>query len=220
MITERRTKRGVAIVSARPSVKWRYECAGVPNGIYSVQDGNTWPDHRPPVVLDTIGMAVQTLVALLACPPRVAAAHQHVPLLALADPFDWRVLRLLNLCPAVRLVCPDDPTTLQRWLQHLDGIVPARTGAALSGWMLDPAPDLNLDPLLLPALAALPSSPSIRAAAERCAVSESTMARLLRVTKARLGLPPGDVSRFRPDDLAATILDQLGADSPLRERSV
>ena len=234
---ERRKQRGVAIVTVRSSIKWRYESAGIPNGVYSIQDGNRWPSYRPPLVLDTIGMPVQMLVDLLANPPQVKQervlrwpifpeppastslekAH-YVLIIALAHPSDWRTLRLLQLCPTVQMVCPDDPAKLQRWLRHLDGIVPTRTGVSLSGWMLDPAPDLKLDPLLLPALAVLPSSPSIRSAAERCDVSESTMARMLRVTKASLGLPPGDVSRFRPDELAAIILNRLGTDSPLNEQ--
>ncbi len=237
---ERRKRRGVAIVTVRSNIKWRYESAGIPNGVYSVQDGNRWPDHRPPLVLDTIGMPPQVLVDLLANPPQAKKVQPHnelrlpvlsepqaskllgkpqyVPLIALAHPCDWRALRLLKLCPTVQLVCPDEPTKFQRWLCHLDAIVPTRTGVSLTAWMLDPAPDLKLDPLLLPALAALRLFPSIRSAAERCEVSESTMARMLRVTRAALGLPPGDVSRFRPDELAAIILDRLGADAPLNER--
>ena len=240
--TERRKQRGVAIVSVRGSIKWRYESAGNPNGVYSVQDGNTWPAHRPPVVLDTIGMPPQILVDLLANPPQVKKEQslydlrlpvfsepqaskllekpQYAPFIALAHPCDWRALRLLKLCPTVQLVCPDEPAKFQRWLRHLDAIVPTRTGASLTAWMLDPAPDLKLDPLLLPALAALRVAPSIRSAAERCEVSESTMARMLRVTRATLGLPPGDASRFRPDELAEIILDRLGADAPLNERHV
>ena len=238
--TERRKQCGVAIVSMRGSIKWRYESAGIPNGVYSVQDGNTWPDHRPPLVLDTIGMSPHVLIDLLANPPRVKKVPddlrlpvfsepqtsklqekpEYVAIVALAHPCDWRALRLLKLCPTVQLVCPDEPTKCQRWLQYLDAIVPTRTGVALTAWMLDPAPDLKLDPLLLPALAALRVSPSIRIAAERCTVSESTMARMLRVTRATLGLPRGDVSRFRPDELAEIILDRLGADAPLNERHV
>ena len=238
--TERRERRGVAIVTMRSNIKWRYESAGIPNGIYSVQDGNTWPDHRPPLVLDTIGMPLSILVALLADPPRMKQAQPDVttrssadapmsklqdkplclPFIAFADPHDWRTLRLLKLCPTVQLVCADDPETFRRWLPHLAGMLLTRSGNPSDGWLVDPAPELNLDPLLLAALAVLPSSPSLRVAAERCGVSESTMARMLRATKATLGLPRGDVSRFRPDELAAIILDRLGADAPMNERHV
>ena len=240
--TERRKQRGVAIVTMRSSIKWRYESAGIPNGIYSVQDGNRWPDYRPPLVLDTIGMPPQVLVDLLANPPqakkerlpfemRLSACSelqtskllekpQYVPIIALAHPSDWRALRLLELCSTMQMVCPDEPAKFQGWLRHLDAIVPARSGAPLTAWMLDPAPDLKLDPLLLPALAALRVAPSIHSAADSCKVSESTMARMLRATRATLGLPRGDVSRFRPDELAATILDRLVADAPINERHV
>lgn len=218
-------------------MKWRYESAGIPNRTYPVQDGNRWSEYRPPLVLDTIGMPLPMLVDLLAHPPQVpneqryhdqwwpissdAALRispdttQYVPLIALAHPSDWRTLRLLKLCPTVQLVFPDDPTRLRRWLPHLDTIVLTRSGTLLKGWLIEPAPDLKLDPLLLPALAALRVSPSLRIAAERCEVSESTMARMLRGTKAILGLPPGDVSRFRPDVLAAIILNRMGTDAPV-----
>lgn len=240
--TERRKQSGIAIVSVRSNIKWRYESAGIPNGVYPVQEGNRWPDYRPPLVLDTIGMPPQMLVDLLANPPqlkkeqppnamrlsacseqqtsKISEKPRYVPIIALAHPSDWRALRLLKLSPLVQMACPDEPAKFQGWIRHLDAIVPARSGAPLTAWMLPPAPDLNLDPLLLPALAVMRSSPSIRIVAERCEASESKIARMLRGTKATLGLPPGDVSRFRPDELAATILDRLGADAPLNERSV
>lgn len=162
---DRRQESGVAIVTVRSSVKRRYDSAGVPNGVYAVQNGNTWPDSRPPLVLDTIGMSVQMLVELLANPPTVKnkllqpISHlcsdpqantlqekpQFVPLIALADPHDWRALRLLKLCPTVQLVCPDDPGKFRRWLVHFDSMVFMRSDDLLNGWLVDPAPDLKLD---------------------------------------------------------------------------
>lgn len=237
-LADRRKQPGMAIVTVRSGIKWRYESAGVPNRVYRVQNGNTWPNYRPPLVLDTIGMPAQMLVDLLADPPKVQDEQpetatqaaiknpqtnklqeksQFAPLIALADPHDWRALRLLKLCPMVQLVCPDDPLAFRYWLPNFDSIVLTRSGDPLAGWLVDPAPDLKLDPLLLAALAVLPLSPSTRVAAERCGVSDSTMARMLRLTKTMLKIPPGEISRFRPEEVAAIILDRLGSDSPTIE---
>jgi hypothetical protein len=221
MTDERRRQLGVAIVTARPGlIKQCYRAAGFGARVLMVQAGPSWPEHRAPVVLDTIGLPLGELVALLANPPALLpATHQpiggrrapatDVPLIAFAAAQDWRALRLLTLCPAVRLICPDDPAVLWRWLPHLGGAVAARADAPLI-WLVAPPPALQLDPLLLPILAALPSAPSLRMVAARCAISESTLARVLRGTRTALGLPPGEVARFRPDELAALLLERLG----------
>src|SRR6266508_996430 len=129
--TERRKRRGVAIVTERSSIKWRYESAGIRNGFYSVQDGNKWPDFRPPLVLDTMGMPPQVLVELLANPPQAKKVQPHnelrlpvlsepqaskllgkpqyVPLIALAIPCVCLPLLLLKLSPTVQLVGPVEP---------------------------------------------------------------------------------------------------------------
>jgi hypothetical protein len=238
MIHERRKTEGLAIVTARAEyIKPRCLAAGVAARALTVQEGPAWPEHRPPLVLDTVGLPVEVLVALLANPPKVKRANYQTaarpaallveqarapkeatplaPLVALADADDWRTLRLLALCPAVRLIGPSDPAELRPWIRHLAMMQTLRRTAPAPAWLISPPPPLRLDPLLLRALAALQVSPSVRIAAEQCDVSVSTMSRLLRATRAVLGMPPGDVSRFRPEEQAAMILARLGADSPL-----
>jgi hypothetical protein len=239
MIDERRKTQGVAIVTARADyIKPRCHTAGIAARVLTVQEGPTWPEHRPPLVLDTVGLPVEVLVALLADPPRMKSPKANyqtaarpaalpveqttapknlplAPLAALANAGDWRTLRLLALCPAVRLIGPADPADLRPWIRHLAMVQTLRRAAPAPAWLISPPPSLRLDPLLLPVLAALQVSPSVRVAAEQCDVSESTMSRLLRATRGVLGMPPGDVSRFRPEEQAAMILARLGADSPL-----
>ena len=216
-----RQRHGVAIVTARPlPIKALYGDAGLPSRPLLVQPGPSWPEHGAPVVLDTIDLPASELVALLADPPQanrpaavrsgLQAKPNYMPLIAFARPNDWRTLRLLGLCSSVRLICPGDPTQLSRWISHIEAAVSVRPGLSPAAWLVEPPPALKLDRLLLPALAALPYAASLRIAAERCAVSESALARMLRTTKATLGLPPGDVCRFKPDELAALILDRLG----------
>jgi hypothetical protein len=229
MIQERRTTDGVAIVTTRAEyIKPRFLAAGIPARVLPVQDGPAWPAHRPPLVLDTIGLPVEVLVALLADPPNVSGlpAHAWAPntastgvLVALADAGDWRALRLLALCLAVSLIAPDDPATLRPWIRQLATVQMPRRSQPMPVWLIPPPPPLRLAPLLLRALAALQTSPSIRLAAERCGVSESTMARLLRTTRGVLGMPPGTVSRFYPAEQAALILRRLGTDAPLARQA-
>jgi hypothetical protein len=235
MINERRKIEGVAIVTARAEyIKPRCLAAGIAARALTVQEGPAWPEHRPPVVLDTVGLPVEVLVALLANPPRMKSpkanerpaapvsglpaelaraekdAAPFAPLVTLADADDWRTLRLLALCPAVRLIGPADPLELRPWIRHLAKMQTLRRAAPAPAWLIPPPSPLRLDPLLLRALAMLQVSPSVRIAAERCGVSESTMSRLLRATRGVLGMPPGDVSRFRPEEQAAMILARLG----------
>lgn len=222
MIAERQ-RPGVAIVTARPlPIKALYGDAGLPSRPLLVQPGPSWPAHHALMVLDTIDLPASELVILLADPPQanwpppatmrsgLRAKPNYLPLIAFARPNDWRTLRLLSLCSSVRLICPGDPTQLARWVLHIEAAIAARSGLSPTAWLVEPPTDLKLDPLLLPALAVLPYAASLRIAAERCGVSESALARMLRITKATLGLPPGDVCRFRPDELAALILERLG----------
>ena len=149
-----------------------------------MQEGPAWPEHRPPVVLDTVGLPVEVLVVLLADPPKMKSSkanHQltvqvsaspaeqmrtlkevpFAPLAALADAGDWRALRLLALCPAVRLICPADPAELRPWIRHLAMMRTLRRIAPVPAWLISPPPPLRLDPLLLRALAALQVNPSV-----------------------------------------------------------
>lgn len=223
---ERRKEPGVAIVTVRPSyIKAICALADLPSRPLLVQPGPSWPTHRPPVVLDTIGLPIADLVALLAAPPQAQQATlpkpgsaclrpctDYEPLIALADPNDLRVLRLLRMCPAVQLICPEDAAKLKRWLPHFGNGLPMPGGNRV--WLVEKPAEPPLDPLLLAALAALATSPSVNAAAEKCGVSPSTMARMLRNIKQALGLPSGGISRFRPEELAAAILGRLSARSP------
>jgi hypothetical protein len=242
MSDERRKTEGVAIITMRgEEVKSRWLAAGISARALSVQEGPAWPEHRPPVVLDTIGLPVEMLVVLLADPPKVHQSNAQqqpaiwanvppptqpnpwqdapfVPIAALADGADWRTLRLLALCPAVRLIGPDDPDVWRQWIGHLAAMRAPQRAAPAPAWLIPSPPPLRLDPLLLRALAVFQRSPSVRIAAERCKVSESTMARLLRTTRNVLGMPSGDVFRFRPAEQAALILERLASALPAAQK--
>jgi hypothetical protein len=214
MITnERRTRNGVAIVTQRPDLKVRYTAAGIPCGVYAVQPNVTWPAHRPPVVLDTIGMPPAVLTQLLATAP----AH---PLIAIAEAHDYRALRLCAWCPTVQMIGPDEPALVRRWLRHLAGMVPHQTYGAPIAWLMPPPRLYRLEPSALPILAALLSSPSISRVAERVGMPESSLHRQLRKMRMILDLPLGARARYRPEQLGMLILARLGADAPVRERSV
>jgi hypothetical protein len=258
MTEKRRNIRGIALVTtaARASdVKQLCAAASLPARVLAVQEGLTWPEVRPPIVLDTIAMPLEMLIALLANPPLVqkvsvsplpgaraaqakaASAAQAMlleehtepmPLGVLADPDDWRTLRLLPLCPSVRMVSSADQMVLRRWVRHLGSVLAPRQGANSLVWLFEPPPPVPTqlavdqaeamralrDPLLLRVLAALPSSPSYTIVAMRCKVSTRTLSRTLRAVRSALDLPPGDVSRFSPAELAALIFERLGIDSP------
>jgi hypothetical protein len=211
MIQERRNTTGLAVVTTvgrAAQIERLVRATEMSARILMVQDGPAWPMLRPPTLLDTIGLLPEVLVALLATSP-------PSPLVALADPADWRALRLLALCPAVRVIMADDMATLRRWVGHLASLLPRYRTRAEPVWLVPAPAPLPLHPLVLPVLAALLSSPSYTMAAVRCQVSESTIYRVLRTTRATLKLPPGAVARFRPAELAARILDRLGADAPV-----
>ncbi len=238
----------VTTIERASRVKEHFLAGGVSARVLSVQDGPAWPQLRPPLVLDTIDMPVEMLVALLASPPvvkkssasvvdRARAAQPRtlprgraelVPMGALADPSDWRTLRLLILCPAVRLISADDLPTVRRWARHLSSALPPHRPASEPACLFAPPPPLPTqlhvepaaqsllrDPFLLPLLAALLNCPTYMAVAARCNVSDSKLSRRLRDVRAALGLPSGDVSRLVPAELAAIILERLSADSPL-----
>lgn len=250
MIDKRRNIRGIAVVTTAAraaSMKQLCAAASLPARVLAVQEGLTWPEVRPPIVLDTVAMPLEMLVALLANPPlvqKVSVAPVHgaraaqamllgentepMPLGVLADPDDWRTLRLLPLCPSVRMVSSADQMVLRRWVRHLSGVLAPRQPAHSLVWLFAPPPPVPTqlavdqaeamrvlrDPLLLRVLAALPSSPSYTSVAVRCKVSTATLARTLRAVRSALDLPPGDVSRFSPAELAAMIFERLEIDSP------
>jgi hypothetical protein len=205
MIGERRTTDGLAIVTTTgraACITQRCRAAQLPARVLAVQEGPAWPVLRPPALLDTIGLAVEVLVRLLVHAP-------PAPLIALADPHEWRTLRLLALCPAIRLVSADDIAPLRVWVRHLASMLPTRSTPP-TAWLIPAPPPLPLDPLVLSILAAIMASPSYTMAAVQCHISESTIYRVLRATRTTLRLPHGTVARFRPAELAALILDRLG----------
>jgi hypothetical protein len=209
MMGERRTTDGLAIVTTAgraACIAQRCQAARLPARVLAVQEGPTWPVLRPPALLDTIGLAVEVLVRLLVHAP-------PAPLIALADPDAWRTLRLLALCPSVRLISADDIAPLHVWVRHLASMFPARSTPP-AVWLIPAPPSLPLDPLVLSILAAIMASPSYTMAAAQCHVSESTIYRVLRATRTTLKLPHGAVAHYRPAELATLILDRLGADAP------
>ncbi len=245
----------VTTIERASRVKEHFLAGGVSARVLSVQNGPAWPQLRPPLVLDTIDMPVEMLVALLANPPMVKKSFasmvdlpraaqvstppaarammpkeraELVPMGALADPRDWRTLRLLMLCPSVRLISADDLLIVWRWARHLSSALAPRHLASEPAYLFTPPPPIPIqhhaapaaqlvlrDPFLLPLLAALLHCPTYTMIAARCDMSDSKLSRRLRVIRAALGLPPGDVSRLAPVDLAHVILERLSADSPL-----
>lgn len=194
------TGRGGVLRGAGASVGLRVK-------VVPVQDGPTWPTLCPPVVIDTIGMAPSVLVALLVDAP-------PAPLVALAAAADWRTLRLLESCPAVGVISPVLTATLPIWLRHLDGVRVDRGGSAPI-WLLPRPPLPPLGWRVMRVLHALQASTTLRAAAQRCGMSESSLYRLLRATRVAVGLPSGAVQHVgSPTALAEAILDRLAADGP------
>lgn len=228
MLPERRIQMGIVVVTKRPrQVGVHCQAAGLPARVLSVQSGPAWPELRPPVLLDTIGLPVEELVALLARPPRLSAApgdraaeRPFAPVMALADPADCCVLRLLGLCPAVELVCAESPQGLARWLAYLEQRVVARSRGGQTIWLIEPPADAPLEPALLSILAALLVSPSYSDVAAHCGLSDSTLYRTLRAIRTGLGLPTSTTGRLEPADLFRRIIERLADPQPLiaRER--
>lgn len=203
------------------------EAAGLPARVLSVQSGPAWPEHRPPVLLDTIGLPVEELVVLLARPPRLgtapvarAAERPFARVVALADPADCCALRLLGLCPAVELVCAENPAGLVRWLVYLEQRVVARSRGGQTIWLIEPPADAPLAAELLPILAALLVSPSNSEVAARCGLSDSTLYRTLRAIRTSLGLPASATGRLDPADLFERIIARLSDPRPLGAREL
>lgn len=214
MPADRRSAPGVALVTQRAgALKWRYAAAGIACAVHPVQPDTTWPSYRPPVVLDTIGMDAAVLTQLLATAPAS-------PVIALVEPDDYRALRLCGLCPAVRLICADDPAVLRIWLRHLGGMSDGQTVGAVAAWLVPPPPPCPLDPLVLPIIAALLTSVCTADAAAQVGLIEATLFRLLRQARGALDLPLGARTRYRTAQLGLLLLDRLGADAPIRERAV
>lgn len=214
MNNERRSQPGLAIVTCRAwQLDQRCAAADIPARMLSVQPGAAWPEHRPPVILDTVGLPRHELIALLARPPAYGRSTQGLPapIMAMADAHDWLALRLLALCPAVWLVCPDDPVLLWDWLQQLDSIGLAQPANAQAIWLVDRPDDCWLDPLVLAILAALPGAIDHKQIAATCSISPSKLFRTLRDVRGALGLPSGEDSRFYPADLAEQIIARLAA---------
>lgn len=197
------------------------EAAGLPARVLPVQSGPAWPEHRPPVLLDTIGLPVEELVVLLARPPRLQAASERAaergfaPVIALADPAGYCAMRLLRLCPAVELVCAEHTAGLARWLAYLEQRALGRLCGGQTIWLIAPPDDAPLEPELLSILAALLNSPSYSDVAARCGLSESTLYRTLRAIRMSLGMPASSTGRLDPADLFVRIVARLADPRPL-----
>ena len=214
-VQDRRQMAGIAVVTVRTGQKLRYQDAGLACQMLSLQDtgplSNPWPLHRPPIVLDTIGLPIHDLVRCL-----VWSSHpvqRHPGSIVLADPADVLRLRLIALCPTVAMIGGDDPELLSRWLPHL-GRMPLRREMALPIWLMPPPHHLPLDPLLLRVLMVLPTVSNWSRAAALCDVSASTLSRCLRRTRVVLALPEGRGTRWTPDAFARLVFNRLATVNP------
>ncbi len=214
---KRRRNQGVALLTQRRNILIpRCQAAGIAYRQILLQDGSDpLPEVRPPLLLDTTDLPLSRLIAVL-----VAAQRRVLTTLALVNPADTRLLRLLPLCSAVRLIASDatDLARLKPFLRHLADHPPRRPVRPPVWIGLPTPPQLTspLPPLLLSILQSLLEQHDHDAVADACGVSRATLMRLLAGTRMAVGLPNGAAARFRPPVLAMAILAALAEhDLPL-----
>lgn len=242
MIPERRHEKGFALFSMQSGrIKARCQVAGIGCHAMSRQEGHGVlidAGLRPPILLDTRSFAswdvLDLLVALQTWPdvptPRVLhparvgaptktrsqGAARRAPglaTIALVDPADTRMLRLLPLCRAIQVIVADtlDLRCLVPYLRLLPHVVIRSSTRPPAYIGITPPPALRtaLSPLLLPTLTALRHAPDNAAVAQSCQVSRATLMRVLSETRSTLALPAGDALRYRPAALADLLFHAL-----------
>ncbi|MBC8163721.1 MAG: hypothetical protein H7Z42_21140 [Roseiflexaceae bacterium] len=182
---ERRAAPGVAILARTTSrLSAMLDHEGTLSRILLLQDGLTLPALRPPVLLDTSGMGVVELAAVLeqlACgavpdwPSRTP-----LPTIAIVDPLAVAYLRLLMDCPAVVAVvaCTVSPLTLATSIRYFGALAVQEQSGPV--WIGVPCPTLipyrhDLGRLLL----ALHCGVTIAAAAHAAHLSRAGLRRRL-----------------------------------------
>jgi hypothetical protein len=210
-LPERRRELGVALLTDRVELlRPRLYDAGIANRAFLLQDDEKkpLPDIRSPLLLDTVGLALPDLFAVL-----LAVQREAITTLALVNPSDIRLHRLLPLCAAVRVIISDaiDLAHLPPFTRHLDDT--PQHGAALPPvWVgLRAPPQLTppLSPQILRLLNELPCCKDHDMVAAACGMSRATLMRLLADARKALGMPAGTSARYRPPVLATAILAAL-----------
>lgn len=206
---------GVAVISwRRPWISQHLQAAGASSRHIIPQLGpSLLPAFRPPLLLDTVGMPLPLLVAILW---ELSQGRDVTPTLALLPLNQPGLARLLTLPLAVNVLIADTvPTdTLGLWLRLAPQLErrSASASPAIVGLGPPPADLLNLPAHTLDALHALApygSAPpaSITEAAERAGMSRRLFCYQLAAIRAVVGLP--STRRYRPSALAAAICEAL-----------
>jgi hypothetical protein len=209
-LLERRREPGIALLTQRgKTLIPRLQEAGVPNRLILLQDSeDPLPAIRPPLLLDTVGLALPDLIAVL-----LAVQSRLIATLALVNPSNIQLLRLLPLCAAVRVIVSDaiDLAYLTPFIRHLDD-TPQRGAVPPPVWVgLSAPPQLTpaLSPQMLRLLNELSCCKDHDMVAEACGMSRATLMRLLADTRKALNMPAGTRARYRPPVLATAILAAL-----------
>ena len=208
---ERRYHQGIAVISLRRvELSRRLKAANVLFRHMIPQLGPTLvPELRPPLLLDTIGMPLPMLVAILW---ELSRARHIMPTLALVPPDQPLLARLAALPLSVHALVADDVTdeTLGLWARtaHIIGRRPGSLAPVEVGIPLTSAGKLNLPAYTLDVLHALSpfggrSPVNMVEAAQRVDMSRRLFCYQLAAIRAVVGIPPD--RRYRPAALASAI---------------
>lgn len=214
---ERRSHQGIAVISLRRvELTRRLKAAHAPFRHIVPQLGPTLvPELRPPLLLDTIGMPLPMLVAILW---ELSRARNIMPTLALVPPDQPGLARLIALPRSVHALVADDVTdeTLGLWarMAHLIERRPGSMAPVEVGMPMTSAGMVNLPAYTLDALHAL--SPfggkppaTMTEAAQRAGISRRLFCYQLAAIRAVVGIPSD--RRYRPPALASTICAAIAA---------
>ncbi len=208
---ERRYHQGIAVISLRRvELTRRLKAAHTPFRHIVPQLGPTLvPELRPPLLLDTIGMPLPMLVAILW---ELSRARNIMPTLALVPPDQPSLARLTTLPLSVHALVADDVTdeTLGLWVRmaHMIGRRPGSLAPVEVGMPTASVGTLNLPAYTLDVLHALSpfggrAPANMTEAAQRVDMSRRLFCYQLAAIRAVIGIAPD--RRYRPAALASAI---------------
>ncbi len=204
---------GGAVVSERRAwLREQLQAAGIGFRFLLLQSttrGNIIPALLPPVIIDTVGMPLATVVGLF---DDLQAMKPLPPTVVVVAPEAVGQQRLALLCPAVYALVTDALLPNLRPLithmgvvgrQRYSGVVPLCLG-------FTPAPLARaVDATVIPVLAVLTASRTFDEAAATMTMSTRTLHRKLATLRTQLGLPSATSTRYRPQEVVDALLDAI-----------